>query len=122
MIKIKKNDNMFLAANNLEAAKSFYSDILGLSLKFDFSENGLLAFKIGDDEPAVVLKDINKHPETKSTIWFEVDSVKEVYAELKSKKIHFLYEPFKIRTGWAVEFLDPSGNKLGFTDYKIDAS
>jgi predicted enzyme related to lactoylglutathione lyase len=24
---------------------------------------------------------------------------------------------FKIRTGWAVEFIDPSGNNLGITDY-----
>jgi predicted enzyme related to lactoylglutathione lyase len=121
-MKIKKLDNMFLAANNLEEAKSFYSDILGLEIKFDFSESGLMAFKIGTDEPAIILKDITKYPETKSTIWFEVDSVKKVYAELKSKKVHFLHEPFKIRTGWAVEFSDPSGNKLGLTDYVIDAS
>jgi len=31
-----------------------------------------------------------------------------------------LSPPFSIRTGWAIEFLDPSGNVLGFTDYKVE--
>ena len=29
-------------------------------------------------------------------------------------------EPFKIKTGWAAEFTEPSGNLLGITDYKND--
>jgi hypothetical protein len=31
--------------------------------------------------------------------------------------IFFLSEPFKIKTGMAVEFEDPFGNRLGITDY-----
>lgn len=117
---IKNYDNFFLGSNNLEESKSFYVNKLGLDIKFDFSQNGLLAFKIGDSEPAIILKDLNKYPEAKPTIWFEVDSVKEVHKHLEKKGVVFLHEPFKMRTGWAVEFLDPSGNKLGITDYIRD--
>ncbi|HPF09838.1 MAG TPA: VOC family protein [Flavobacteriaceae bacterium] len=119
-MKIKRLDNLFLGANDLEQARSFYTQTLGLGIKFDFSHNGLLAFKIGDDEPAIILKNLGKYPKTQPTIWFEVDSVWKAYEVLKSKKVTFLSEPFKISTGWAVEFLDPSSNKLGLTDYLAD--
>lgn len=42
------------------------------------------------------------------------------FTNKKARGIKFLSEPFRIRTGWAVVFNDPSGNRLGFTDYKID--
>lgn len=35
----------------------------------------------------------------------------------KRRVLSFLSEPLKIKTGWAVEFNDPSGNLLGITDY-----
>lgn len=36
---------------------------------------------------------------------------------MKDKGINFLSEPFNIKTGMAVEFNDPFGNRLGITDY-----
>jgi predicted enzyme related to lactoylglutathione lyase len=50
----------------------------------------------------------------------EVENVTDTYNRLKQKGVVFLSEPFKIRTGWAVEFKDPSGNQLGITDYLAD--
>lgn len=46
-----------------------------------------------------------------------MDSVQNHYNELKEKGINFMTTPYKIRTGWAVEFEDPTGNILGLTDY-----
>jgi predicted enzyme related to lactoylglutathione lyase len=57
--KMKNYDNFFLPANDLKKAKEFYQGILGLSIKFDFSDKGFLAFKVGDQEPASILKDTN---------------------------------------------------------------
>jgi predicted enzyme related to lactoylglutathione lyase len=116
---MKNIDNFFFPSNDLKESRKFYSDILGLSLKFDFSQQGMIAFNIGDEEPAIILKDKSKFPETKPCIWIEVENVKELYPKLKSKGVNFLSEPFKIKTGWAVEFTDPSGNNLGFADYII---
>ena len=114
---MKDYDNFFLPSRDLEKGKKFYRDMLGLPIKFDFSGMGMIAFKVGDNEPAIILKDTAKFPETKPTIWFVVDNVKEEYKRLKAKGLQFLSEPFEIHTGMAVEFEDPFGNRLGLTDY-----
>ena len=114
---MKDYDNFFLPSQNLQKSKFFYQEILGLQVKFDFSQMGMIAFKVGNNEPAIILKDTNKFPAVKPTIWFEVENVKDEYERLKTKGLSFLSEPFQIQTGMAVEFEDPSGNRLGLTDY-----
>jgi len=101
----------------LKKGKEFYQDLLGLPVKFDFSSMGMIAFKVGDNEPAIILKDLSKFPQAKPTIWLVVDNVGEEYRRLKAKGLKFLSEPYPIKTGMAVEFEDPSGNRLGITDY-----
>ncbi len=115
---IKNYDNYFLPANDYQESARFYSEVLGLEKKFEFAEKGMVAFKVGNEEPAIILKDTTKMPDAQPAIWIEVEDTKAVYAKLKDKNIKFLSEPFRIYTGWAVEFIDPSGNRLGFTDYK----
>lgn len=110
-------DNFFLGVNNLLEARKYYEGILKLKLKFDFSSKGMIAFNVGDEEPAIILKDNNIFKDIKPTIWFEVQNVEDEYEKLKEKGVKFLSEPFKIKTGMAVEFEDPFGNRLGITDY-----
>jgi predicted enzyme related to lactoylglutathione lyase len=116
-VKMKDYDNFFIGVKDLEQAKKYYEDVLGLQLKFDFSDKGMAAFNVGDQEPAIILKDLNIFPDVKPTIWFVVDDVKNEYNNLKKRGVTFLSEPFEIMTGMAVEFEDPSGNRLGITDY-----
>ena len=111
---ITNYDNFFLPSDNLDSAKEFYKNKLGLDIKFDFSEIGMIAFKVGDNEPAIILR---KDENVKPAIWFTVDNVEQAYKVLKEKGIQFLSEPFEIPTGISVEFNDPFGNKLGLTDY-----
>lgn len=114
---MKAYDNFFFGAKNLKKSREFYEKVLGLSVKFDFSDRGMLAFNVGDEEPAIILKDLKVFPEVKPTIWFVVDDVEIEYQKLKGKGVKFLSGPFEILTGMAVEFEDPSGNRLGITDY-----
>jgi predicted enzyme related to lactoylglutathione lyase len=114
---MKDYDNFFLPSDDLKKGKKFYSDLLGLTVKFDFSNIGMIAFKVGENEPAIILKDTSKFPDAKPAIWFVVKNVQEEYKLLKAKGIKFLSEPFPIQTGFAVEFEDPFGNRLGLTDY-----
>lgn len=79
---------------------------------------GMMAYSIGDDEPAVILKDTAKFPDAKPALWIEVENVADEYVKMKRQGIYFLSDPFRIKTGWAVEFEDKSGNRLGITDYK----
>ncbi|WP_018248817.1 VOC family protein [Orenia marismortui] len=111
-------DNFFLSVDNINKAREYYQNTLDLDIKFDFSKQGMLAFKVGEEEPAIILKDKNKFPNIKPTIWFVVDNVEEEYKKLKSRNVNFISEPFKIRTGMAVEFEDPFGNRFGITDYE----
>ena len=46
---MKNYDNLFLPTENLEESKKFYSDILGLPVKFDFANQGMIAFKVGNE-------------------------------------------------------------------------
>jgi predicted enzyme related to lactoylglutathione lyase len=114
---MKDYDNFFLPSSDLKKGKAFYQDLLGLPVKFDFSSMGMVAFKVGDNEPAIILKDTSKFSEAKPAIWFVVDSVREEYKRLSAKGLKFLSKPFAIHTGMAVEFEDPFGNRLGLTDY-----
>jgi predicted enzyme related to lactoylglutathione lyase len=106
------------ALRSKDQGRQNVAEVLGLETKFEFATQGMIAFKVGTEEPAIILKDKNKFPNVKPTIWIEVDDVKEQYEQLKLKGVKFLSEPFKIKTGWAVEFVDPSDNNLGITDYK----
>lgn len=117
-MNMKDYDNFFLPVDDLESAKEFYGQTLGLGLKFDFPNAGMLAFNVGAEEPAIILKDKSKFPDAKPTIWFVVDDVQQAYHSLADKGIRFLSEPFRIRTGNAVEFEDLFGNRLGITDYR----
>ncbi len=110
-------DNFFLPVSDLERARAYYQETLGFEQKFDFSDKGMVAYRVGKEEPAIILKDTSKFPNAKPTIWFVVDDVRSVYETLEKKGVQFLSEPFEIGTGLCVEFEDPFGNRLGITDY-----
>jgi len=111
---ISDYDNFFLPAGNLDTAKEFYRDKLGLDIKFDFADKGMTAFKVGENEPAIIVSTMQ---DARPAIWFTVDNVRQAYEELKQRGVSFLSEPFEIMTGCSVEFTDPFGNRLGLTDY-----
>lgn len=96
--------------------QEFYEK-LGLHKKFDFSDKGMVAFSIGNEEPAIILKNISMFPEQEPIIWFEVENVLIEYDSMVKKGVEFRSEPYQIGTGLAVEFKDPFGNTLGITDY-----
>lgn len=117
-IKIKEIDNLFLPVDDFEKAKEYYEKKLGLEIKFDFSDIGMIAYKVGTEEAAIILKDKKKFSDVKSTIWFVVDDVNTEYKKMLENNIKFLTAPFAIRTGNVVEFEDPFGNRFGITDYR----
>ena len=117
---MKKYDNFFIPVDDLEMAKKYYKNNLGLKVKFDFSDMGMVAFSVDGEEAAIILKDKNKFKDLKQTIWFEVDDVNRKYQQMKEDGIKFLSEPFRIRTRYAVEFEDPFGNRFGITDYSVE--
>lgn len=114
---MKAYDNFFVPVDNLEEAKNYYANVLGLDLKFDFSDKGMAAFNVGHEEPAIILKEKSKFPDVKPAIWFVVDNVEDEYERLQKNGVNFLSKPFQIGTGNAVEFEDLFGNRFGMADY-----
>lgn len=115
---MNKYDNFFIPVDDLQEAANYYANVLGLELKFDFSDKGMVAFNVGDEEPAIILKEKCKFPDVKPSIWFVADNVNGEYERLLQKGVNFLSAPFKIGTGHAVEFEDIYGNRFGIADYK----
>jgi predicted enzyme related to lactoylglutathione lyase len=76
-------DNFFLPVTDLNKAKEFYGTVLGLPIKFDFSARGTAAFTVGNQEPALIVKDVHTFPDAIQTIWFVVDDVNSDYKRLK---------------------------------------
>jgi predicted enzyme related to lactoylglutathione lyase len=84
--QIKNYDNFFFPAEDYEQSKRFYRDVLGLKIKFEFAEQGMVAFAVGDEEPAIILKDTKKFPDAKPCVWIEVADVRALYEETKSSR------------------------------------
>jgi predicted enzyme related to lactoylglutathione lyase len=114
---LKNYDNFFVAVDDLARAKEYYQNVLGLPVKFDFSNRGMVAFQVGEQEPAIILKDRNVFADAKPAIWFEVGDVRVEYEKMVAKGVKFLSPPFAIGTGMAAEFEDPFGNRFGIADY-----
>jgi catechol 2,3-dioxygenase-like lactoylglutathione lyase family enzyme len=49
-------DNVLLDVGDLEAARGFYGGRLGLGVKFDFPEAGIVGFRLGDEEPGLLVR------------------------------------------------------------------
>ncbi|MFT8872607.1 MAG: VOC family protein [Sporolactobacillus sp.] len=114
---INDYDNFFLGVDDLTEAKQYYHNTLGLPVKFDFASKGMIAFRVGRHEPAIILKDKKHFKDVKPSCWFVADNVNDTYRVLHEKGVQFLSAPFPIATGLAVEFEDPFGNRFGVADY-----
>jgi catechol 2,3-dioxygenase-like lactoylglutathione lyase family enzyme len=68
-------DNVLLDVGDLEVAKGFYAGRLGLGVKFDFPDAGVVGFRLGDEEAGLVVRagDVAPGPPRSSPrLWLEV--------------------------------------------------
>ncbi len=104
-----------LTVQNLEEAKIFYRDTLGM--RFLFDAETMVFFQCG---PVRLMIGISENPSTSSgtIVYFRVQDLQLAYAELKSKEVFFVQEPhlvarMKSHDLWLAFCKDPSGNTLG---------
>src|SRR4029450_6519748 len=113
-------DNVLLDVGDLEAAKGFYGGRLGLGLKFDFPDAGVVGFRLGDEEAGLVVRagDVAPGPPRSSPrLWLGGAGARAAGKTLAEAGVALLGEPRELRTGWLVEVADPWGNGGGPTDY-----
>jgi predicted enzyme related to lactoylglutathione lyase len=116
-------DNVLIAVGDFEVALDFYAGTLGLSLKFQIPALGVACFRLGPEEPGLLIRAgaIHPHaPRETPRIWLEVRDARAAAAELRARGVELLDEPFEVATGWTVEIADQWGNAIGLTDHSKD--
>lgn len=101
--------------DDLEAARRFYAEILGLKKEWEF-EGAAMGFDLGGPQ-FVVEKDDGSDTESHVGRFvgcsIRVDDVDAVYRDLTAKGVEFLGPPEKMYWGGSLaHFKDPSGNTL----------
>lgn len=106
------------SVDNLDRAKKFYGETLGLEVK-EFKEMGILNIKFAGGAEIMIYPKDNHRPATFTVLNFPVKNVEKTVDELISKGINFeQYKEFKtdekgISREWGQEiawFKDPAGN------------
>ena len=116
-------DNIMLAVGDLVQARRFYESTLGLPVKFAVPQAGVVGYRLGGEEPGLMIRVQAlppSPPRDTPRVWLEVRDARAAAAALRAKGVRILGEPMEILTGWAVELADPWGNVLGLTDYRKD--
>jgi predicted enzyme related to lactoylglutathione lyase len=110
------------AVDDTEAARAFYSEVLGVEVT-DAEMGGILRLHLGGGTPTIVYPKPNHVPATFTILNFAVDDVEETVDELTSRGVVFeRYEGTPVETdakgvfrgggpliAW---FTDPAGNVL----------
>ncbi|MFF1700661.1 VOC family protein [Streptomyces sp. NPDC058251] len=114
-------DNVLLSVGDLGEAVGFY-ERAGIPVAFRLDEAGIALLKVGKETPGVLLRldeELSRRPPSWASprVWLEVRDARAAADALASAGIQPLDAPFPVATGWTVEFADPWGNVIGFTDY-----
>ncbi|MFF1766059.1 VOC family protein [Streptomyces sp. NPDC058249] len=114
-------DNVLLSVGDLDEAVGFY-ERAGFPVAFRLDEAGIALLKVGKETPGVLLRldeELSRRPPSWASprVWLEVRDARAAADALASAGIQSLDAPFPVATGWTVEFADPWGNVIGFTDY-----
>jgi len=113
-------DNILLAVGDFAEARAFYESQLGLPVKFVVEEVGIVAYRLGSEEPGLFLRAqtiVPTPPRETPRLWLEVADARAAAQALVTNGVPLLSEPWEVATGWVVECADPWGNVIGLTDY-----
>jgi len=118
-------DNVLVAVGDFELALDFYEGTLGLPVKFQIPSLGVAGFRLGSEEPGLLIRAGSVLPQEareSPRVWLEVRDAKAAAAALRERGVEPLSEPCEVATGWTVEVADPWGNVIGLADYSKDPS
>lgn len=115
-------DNVLFPVGDLAEAVSFY-ERAGFPVSHRIDEIGLAILKVGKETPGILLRveeGVEHRPSAWATprVWIEVPDARGAGRVLEDAGVELLAPPFSVATGYTVEFADPWGNVVGFTDYR----
>jgi catechol 2,3-dioxygenase-like lactoylglutathione lyase family enzyme len=114
-----KSSSAIIAVSDIDRARKFYRDTLGLELRDD-SMGDVLVFKTGDTSLVVYRSDFAGTNKANAAVWGVGNEIDRITADLKSKGVTFEHYDGMDRQGdihvagsmKMVWFKDPDGNIL----------
>ena len=114
MNKLLKIDNIMYQVNDLEKAKSFYQDVLGLKKVWEDKDAKMVGFIFEQNDSEIV---IHANPEMpKFDYSYLVENVTEFCEEYKKKGYTPLSGSINVRPGKYAVLQDDDGNEIPIID------
>jgi len=112
-MKIKAIGFVAIPVTDIQRARSFYEDVLGLDLSEEMMGGKWVEYSVGDDTLAIANVGETWKPSDQGTgTAFEVEDFDAAIKRLKDRKIPFAAEPFETPCCHMAVVQDPDGNKL----------
>ncbi len=103
-----KFDHLNLPVGDLERSRDWYVATLGLTVEFEVPERRTVALNDGEGF-AIFLQESSGPRPGGCALWFQVDDVDEVSAQLSARGVAFAHGPQKTFWGYGSELADPDG-------------
>ena len=112
-MKIKAIGFVAIPVINIERARSFYEEVLGLRTSDEMMGGKWIEYTIGDDTLAIANVSDSWTPSEQGTgAAFEVEDFDDAIRRLKDRHVRFAAEPFETPCCHMAVIQDPDGNKL----------
>ncbi len=112
-MKIKALGFVAIPVTNIERARSFYEEVLGLRTSDEMMGGKWIEYAVGDDTLAIANVSDSWTPSDQGTgAAFEVEDFDDAIRRLKDRHVRFAAEPFETPCCHMAVIQDPDGNKL----------
>ena len=116
MAKLLGPDFISLQVRNLAASRTFYIELLGLTIDERFDTADFVLFDTNSIPFALreANVDLDKAPQPGwgMTLWIDCDQVNELHAKLEAAGVSIITPPFDGPFGRTIVFADPDGYRL----------
>ena len=116
MAKLLGPDFISLQVRNLSTSRTFYTEMLGLTIDERFNTADFVLFDTSTIPFALSEAKVNldeaPHPGWGVTLWIDCDHVNELHAKLEGAGVKILTPPFDGPFGRTFVFADPDGYRL----------
>ena len=121
-MKIKAIGFVAIPVTNIERARSFYEEVLGLRTSDEMMGGKWIEYGVGDDTLAIANVSDSWTPSDQGTgAAFEVEDFNEAIDRLRDRHVRFAAEPFETPCCHMAVVQDPDGNKLIIHKLKPDS-
>jgi predicted enzyme related to lactoylglutathione lyase len=112
-MKIKAIGFVAIPVTDIERARSFYEEVLGLRTSDEMMGGKWIEYAVGDDTLAIANVSDTWTPSDQGTgAAFEVEDFDDAIGRLKNRHVRFAAEPFETPCCHMAVVQDPDGNKL----------